>query len=64
MATVAHTMDSTAKSMDTVTELLWQDALQHLKATNNEMLLPTNVKDVIGQEVLSRHLYLPALAMA
>ena len=50
--------------MDTVTELLWQDALQHLKATNNEMLLPTNVKDVIGQEVLSRHLYLPALAMA
>lgn len=54
MATVAHTMDSTAKSTDAVMELLWQDVLRHLKATNNGVLLPTNVKDVIGQESVNK----------
>lgn len=50
MATVAQTTKSTVNSMDTVTELLWQDALRHLKYTNNEVLLPTNVRDMIGQD--------------
>lgn len=54
MATLAHNMDSTAKSVDTVTELLWQDALHHLKATNNEVLLPTNVRDIIGQDSVNK----------
>lgn len=42
-------MDPTAKSTDTVTGILLQDVLRHLKATNNEMLLPTNVRGVTGQ---------------
>lgn len=50
MATVPHSTNSTAKSSDTVTELLWKDALCHLKHTNNEVLLPTNVRDMIGQD--------------
>lgn len=49
MATVSHTMESAPKSTETLTELLWQDALRLLKATNNEVLLPTNVRDMIGQ---------------
>lgn len=43
-------MEPTAESMSTVTELLWQDALRHLTSTNNEVLLPTNVRDMIGKE--------------
>jgi hypothetical protein len=31
-----------------VTELLWQDAVTKLGTTNNELLLPVDVKDVIG----------------
>ena len=50
MATVAHAMEPTVESMSTVTELLWQDALRHLTSTNNEVLLPTNVRDMIGKE--------------
>ncbi|KAL1998214.1 hypothetical protein VTN02DRAFT_6634 [Thermoascus thermophilus] len=36
--------------MHQVTELLWQDAMRHLGSTNNEILLPTNVIDLIGQD--------------
>ncbi|KAL2853880.1 hypothetical protein BJY01DRAFT_243874 [Aspergillus pseudoustus] len=43
-------MKSTTQSPDNVTERLWQDALRHLGSTNNEVLLPTNVVDVIGQD--------------
>lgn len=50
MATVPYTTNPTTKSSDTVTELLWKDALRHLKYTNNEVLLPTNVRDMIGQD--------------
>jgi hypothetical protein len=49
MVTVTSlTTQPTSASMDCVTELLWQDALHHLDATNNEILLPTNVIDMIG----------------
>lgn len=43
-------MKSTTQSADNLTELLWQDALRHLGSTNNEVLLPTNVVDIIGQD--------------
>lgn len=49
MATLPIAMKSAAESTDTITELLWQDALRHLKSTNNEVLLPINVTDMIGQ---------------
>lgn len=49
MAALQVTMTSDAESMDKITELLWQDALRHLESTNNEVLLPTNVIDQIGQ---------------
>ncbi|KAL2793305.1 hypothetical protein BJX66DRAFT_306190 [Aspergillus keveii] len=49
MATVSIAMKSTAQSPENVMERLWQDALRHLGSTNNEVLLPTNVVDVIGQ---------------
>ncbi|KAB8068059.1 mating type protein MAT1-2-1 [Aspergillus leporis] len=47
--TVSIAMKSTAASTDKLTELLWQDALRHLESTNNEVLLPINVTDMIGQ---------------
>ncbi|KAA8652624.1 hypothetical protein EYZ11_012663 [Aspergillus tanneri] len=40
---------STVDSTDKLTELLWQDALRHLESTNNEVLLPINITDLIGQ---------------
>ncbi|KAL3472665.1 hypothetical protein BJX99DRAFT_272793 [Aspergillus californicus] len=49
MATVSIAMKTTTQSADNLTELLWQDALRHLPSTNNEVLLPTNVVDMIGQ---------------
>ncbi|KAF5862660.1 hypothetical protein ETB97_011298 [Aspergillus alliaceus] len=49
MATVPIAMRSAAESTDTLTELLWQDALRHLESTNNEVLLPINVTNMIGQ---------------
>ncbi|KAL4799418.1 hypothetical protein BDV19DRAFT_355089 [Aspergillus venezuelensis] len=50
MAAVSIAMKSTTQSADNLTELLWQDALRHLGSTNNEVLLPTNVVDIIGQD--------------
>lgn len=47
-------MGPTGDSLNKVTELLWEDALRHLKSTNNEVLLPSNVTDVIGQENLDK----------
>ena len=40
---------SAVNSSDKLTELLWQDALRHLGSTNNEVLLPINVTEIIGQ---------------
>lgn len=37
-------------SMDKLAELIWQDALRHLESTNNEVLLPVNITEIIGQE--------------
>ncbi|KAL4922173.1 hypothetical protein BDW62DRAFT_197408 [Aspergillus aurantiobrunneus] len=50
MAAVSIAMKSTTQPADNITELLWQDALRHLGSTNNEVLLPTNVVDIIGQD--------------
>ncbi|KAE8403848.1 mating type protein MAT1-2-1 [Aspergillus pseudonomiae] len=49
MTMVPIAMKTTAESTDKLTELLWQDALRHLESTNNEVLLPINVTDMIGQ---------------
>ena len=49
MTTVPIAMKTTAESTDKLTELLWQDALRHLESTNNEVLLPINVTEMIGQ---------------
>ncbi|KAL4980557.1 hypothetical protein BDW66DRAFT_125508 [Aspergillus desertorum] len=49
MAAVSIAMKSTTQSPDSLTELLWKDALRHLGSTNDEVLLPTNVVDIIGQ---------------
>ncbi|KAI9928002.1 hypothetical protein ASPWEDRAFT_184745 [Aspergillus wentii DTO 134E9] len=49
MDAVPIAIKSSSESSDKATELLWQDALRHLDATNNEVLLPTNVIDMIGQ---------------
>lgn len=54
MTTAPLTMWSAGESSDKVTELLWEDALRHLKSTNNEVLLPSNVTDIIGQENLDK----------
>jgi hypothetical protein len=54
MATAPLAMESTSESLDKVTELLWEDALRHLKSTNNEVLLPSNVTDIIGKENLDK----------
>lgn len=54
MATVPLAMNMAGDSSDKVTELLWQDALRHLKHTNNEVLLPSNVTDIIGHGNLDK----------
>ncbi|EAA60776.1 hypothetical protein AN4734.2 [Aspergillus nidulans FGSC A4] len=50
MAAVSIAMKSPTQSPDSITELLWKDALRHLGSTNDEVLLPTNVVDIIGQD--------------
>ncbi|KAL4860448.1 hypothetical protein BDV12DRAFT_205047 [Aspergillus spectabilis] len=47
-------MKTTTQSTDNLTELLWQDALRHLRSTNNEVLLPKNVVDIIGQDNVNK----------
>ncbi|KAL1963807.1 hypothetical protein VTN77DRAFT_7873 [Rasamsonia byssochlamydoides] len=42
------TMNPPSQSLNQATELLWQDALRHLRFTNNEILLPANIVDLIG----------------
>lgn len=54
MATMHLTMELAGESSDKVTELLWEDALRHLKSTNNEVLLPSNVTDFIGHGNLDK----------
>ncbi|KAI9045813.1 HMG-box domain-containing protein [Aspergillus affinis] len=49
MAAVPIAMKSEVESTDKLTELLWQDALGNLQSTNNEVLLPVNITDLIGQ---------------
>ncbi|KAL2816940.1 hypothetical protein BJX63DRAFT_441305 [Aspergillus granulosus] len=50
MGTVSIAKKSTTQSPDYLTERLWQDALRNLGSTDNEVLLPTNVVDMIGQD--------------
>ncbi|KAL6238105.1 hypothetical protein BDW75DRAFT_248004 [Aspergillus navahoensis] len=50
MAAVSIAMKPITQSPDSLTELLWKDALRHLGSTNDEVLLPTNVVDIIGQD--------------
>lgn len=54
MAAVPLAMESTSRSLDNITEMLWEDALRHLKSTNNEVLLPSNVTDIIGKGNLDK----------
>ncbi|PYH33084.1 HMG-box domain-containing protein [Aspergillus neoniger CBS 115656] len=49
MTSMPQALKPTTESSDKLTELLWQDALRHLGSTNNEVLLPINVIDMIGQ---------------
>ncbi|OJJ78305.1 hypothetical protein ASPBRDRAFT_167991 [Aspergillus brasiliensis CBS 101740] len=49
MTSIPQALKPTTESSDKLTELLWQDALRHLGSTNNEVLLPINVIDMIGQ---------------
>lgn len=49
MTAIPIAMKSTVESTDKLTELLWQDALGNLQSTNNEVLLPINITDMIGQ---------------
>lgn len=49
MTAIPIAIKAAVESTDKVTELLWQDALRHLESTNNEVLLPTNITDMIGQ---------------
>ena len=49
MTAVPIAMKSNFESTDKLTELLWQDALGNLQSTNNEVLLPVNITDMIGQ---------------
>ncbi|RAH64040.1 HMG-box domain-containing protein [Aspergillus aculeatinus CBS 121060] len=49
MSTPPLAMRAPVERTDNITELLWQDALRHLRNTNNEVLLPLNVVDIIGQ---------------
>lgn len=43
-----------AESTDQATELLWQDAVIHLGDTNNEILLPVNIVETIGQNNVTK----------
>lgn len=43
-----------AESTDQATELLWQDAVTRLSSTNNEILLPTDIVETIGQENVTK----------
>lgn len=54
MTTAPLAAKSARDSLDKVTELLWEDALGHLKSTNNEVLLPSNVTDIIGHGNLDK----------
>ncbi|PYH89060.1 mating-type HMG-box protein MAT1-2 [Aspergillus ellipticus CBS 707.79] len=54
MAAVPSSSATNAESGDKLTELLWQDALNHLGSTNNEVLLPINVQDMIGQHNVNK----------
>lgn len=49
MNSIPQALKPSTESSDKLTELLWQDALRHLGSTNNEVLLPINVIDMIGQ---------------
>ncbi|OOF98561.1 hypothetical protein ASPCADRAFT_1991 [Aspergillus carbonarius ITEM 5010] len=54
MNSIPLTWNHTTESSDKLTELLWQDALRHLGSTNNEVLLPINVIDMIGQSNVNK----------
>ncbi|PWY67507.1 mating-type HMG-box protein MAT1-2 [Aspergillus heteromorphus CBS 117.55] len=54
MATVPLALKAGVESKDKLTELLWQDALSHLGSTNNEVLLPINVIDMISQNNVNK----------
>ncbi|KAK2878239.1 hypothetical protein FQN49_001040 [Arthroderma sp. PD_2] len=49
MATATGTMSLPASgSVELVTELLWQHAMSHLQKTNNEILLPIDIRSIVG----------------
>nr|ACS91132.1 HMG [Nannizzia gypsea]ACS91145.1 HMG [Nannizzia gypsea] len=49
MATMSGTMPMPASgSVELVTELLWQHAISHLQKTNNEILLPIDIRSIVG----------------
>lgn len=50
----AYIAEDTTESMDRTTELLWHDALRHLPATNNEVLLPTNIMEIVGEHNVNK----------
>ncbi|KAL4894195.1 mating type protein MAT1-2-1 [Aspergillus ambiguus] len=54
MATLPLITKPPTDSTDKLTELLWQDALRHLESTNNEVLLPVNITDIIGQDNVNK----------
>jgi hypothetical protein len=41
-------INTNSQSLGQATELLWEDALHHLTFTNNEILLPPNIVELIG----------------
>ena len=51
---VPDIMNLAVDSADKLTELLWQDALRHLGSTNNEVLLPVNVTEMIGNDNVNK----------
>ncbi|KAF9888442.1 hypothetical protein FE257_008720 [Aspergillus nanangensis] len=54
MNTVSSANKLATESTDKLTELIWQDALRHLESTNNEVLLPVNITDMIGQSNVNK----------
>lgn len=51
MATATATLtESVSGSLSLVVELIWQHATNHLKGTNNEVLLPLDIVSLIGPE--------------
>lgn len=48
MATLFSAVNLIGEPAARATELLWQDAMMHLEATNYEVLLPMNVAELIG----------------